>query len=97
MCKKKCKESVIAKLVIGHHAEYDQEKKTYLAKTGKRYAWIYQLKEAVVIGDVLLVQTCKGNAYIKVEKIINIVGKNMINKYKKAVANMTAWAEIKQN
>lgn len=91
------KESAISKLVIGHHVEYDMEQHTYITKTSRRYAWIYNLKEAVVVGDILLVKTSKGNAYMQVEKIINIAGKNMIARYKKVMGNITALNEIKQN
>ena len=66
-------------------------------KSGRRYAWIYKLKEAVVLGDILLVQTSKGHAYMQVEKITNIAGKNEISKHKKVIGNITVLNEIKQN
>ena len=84
------KESAVSKMVIGHHVEYDKEQKTYIVKTNKRYAWIYNLKEAVVGGDVLLAQTSKGYAYMRVEKIINIAGKDAISKHKEIIGNITA-------
>lgn len=87
------KESVISKMVIGHHVEYDQEQKIYRVKTSKRYAWIYNLKEAVVEGDILLVQTGKGHAYMQVEKITNIAGKDAISKHKKVLSNITVLSE----
>lgn len=83
------KESSISKLVIGHHVEYNTEQKTYVIKTNKRYAWIYTIHEAVVPGDILLVRTSKGNAYMQVEKITNIAGKKAINGYKKVKRNIT--------
>lgn len=83
------KGSPIAKLVIGHHVEYDTEQKTYVTKTGKRYAWIYTIHEAVVPGDILLVRTSKGDAYMQVEKITNIAGKKTIKRYKKVKRNIT--------
>ena len=91
------KKSAISKLVIGHHVEYNKEQNTYIAKTGRRYAWIYNLKEAVVAGDILLVQTSKGHAYMQVENITNIAGKDEIRKHKKVIGNITALNEIKQN
>lgn len=91
------KKSDICKLVIGHHVEYNEEQNTYLAKTNKRYAWIYNLKEAVVVGDILLVQTRKGHAYMKVERITNIAGKAAISKHKKAIGNVTVLNETKRN
>lgn len=91
------KESSISKLMIGHHVEYDEEQNTYIVKTNKRYAWLYNLKEAVVVGDILLVKTRKGPAYMQVEKITNIAGKDAIRKYKKVIKNITALNESKQN
>ena len=91
------KKSAVSKLVIGHHVEYDKEQNTYIMKSGRRYAWIYKLKEAVVLGDILLVQTSKGHAYMQVEKITNIAGKNEISKHKKVIGNITVLNEIKQN
>ena len=90
-------ESAISKLVIGHHVEYNKEQNTYTIKKNKRYAWIYNLKEAVVKGDILLVQTSKGHAYMQVEKINNIAGKDEISKYKKVIGNISALNEIKKN
>ena len=84
------KGSPIAKLVIGHHVEYDTEQKTYVTKTGKRYAWIYTIHEAVVPGDILLVKASKGYAYMQVEKITNIAGKKTIKRHKKVKRNITA-------
>ena len=84
------KGSSIAKLVIGHHVEYDAEQKTYVMRNDKRYAWVYTIREAVVPGDILLVRTSKGNAYMQVEKIINIAGKKTIRRHKKVKRNITA-------
>ena len=91
------KESAVSKLVIGHHVEYDKEQNTYIVKQNKSYAWIYNLKEAVVLEDILLVQTSKGHAYMQVERITNIAGKDEICKYKKVIGNITALNEIKRN
>lgn len=89
--------STISKLVLGHHVEYDKEQKAYVTKTNKRYAWIYNLKEAVVLGDILLVNTSKGNAYVQVDKITNIAGKAEIRKHRKVLNNISALNEIKQS
>lgn len=91
------KQSAISKLVIGHHVEYSKEQNTYIAKTGRRYAWIYNLKEGVVLGDILLVQTSKGHAYMQVEKITNIAGKDRVGEHKMVIGNITALNEKKQN
>jgi len=91
------KRSAVSKLVMGHHVEYDKEQNAYIVKKSKSYAWIYNLKEAVVTGDILIVQTSKGHAYMQVERITNIAGKDEIRKYKKAIGNITALNEIKRN
>ena len=91
------KKSAVSKLVMGHHVEYDKEQNTYIVKKNKSYAWIYNLKEAVVLEDILLVQTSKGHAYMQVERITNIAGKDEIRKYKKVIGNITALNEIKRN
>lgn len=83
------KASAISKLVIGQHMEYDEEQHAYIARTNKRYVWRYHLKEAVVVGDILLVQTCKGNAFMQVEKLTYIAGKDAIRKHKKVIGNIT--------
>ncbi|MBO5336670.1 MAG: hypothetical protein J6A94_06015 [Lachnospiraceae bacterium] len=88
------KESSISKLVIGHHVKYDKEQKAYVTKTSRRYAWVYNLPEAVVPRDILLVRTSKGNAYMQVESITYIAGKRAINKYKRVKRNITAIKEI---
>ena len=84
------KGSPIAKLVIGHHVKYDKEQKMYVMKSDKRYAWVYTIREAVVPGDVLLVRTSKGYAYMQVDKITNIAGKKTIKKHKKVKRNISA-------
>jgi len=89
------KESAVSKLIIGKHVVYNEEQQVYIAKTGKRYAWIYDLKDAVVVGDILLVQARKGYAYIQVETITYIAGKDEIRKRKKVIRNITAANETK--
>lgn len=83
------KESAVSKLVIGKHMVYNEEQQVYVAKTGKRYLWIYDLRDAVVPGDILLVQARKGYAYMQVEKITYIAGKDEICKHKKVIRNIT--------
>ncbi len=40
-------------------------------------------------GDILLVRTSKGDAYMQVDKITNITGKKTIKRYKKVKRNIT--------
>lgn len=91
------KRSDISKLVIGHHVEYDEVQNIYIAKSDKRYACIYNLKEAVVPGDILTVQTGKGHAHMKVDKITNIAGKDAISEHRKVIGNITALNETGQS
>lgn len=88
------KGSPVSKLVIGHHVEYDTDQKAYVQKTSKEYAWIYKLREAVVPGDVLLVQARGGSAYMQVDKITYVAGKNRVKKRKKVIGNITALNEV---
>ena len=90
-------ESPVFKLVIGHHVEYNEEQCVYIAKSDERYSWIYNLEEAVVVGDILIVQTAKGQAYIQVDKITNTAGKEVVNIHKKAISNITALNEVSQS
>lgn len=89
------KESAVSKLVIGTHMVYNKEQQVYIAKTSKRYAWIYDLKDAVVMGDILLVQARKGYAYMQVEEITYIAGRDEISKRKKVIRNITAANDTK--
>ena len=87
-------ESPIYKMVVGHYVEYDEEQHKYISKDYKIHSWIYNLEEAVVVGDILIVQTSEGQAYIEVYHVTNTAGKGVTNRYKKAVANVTALNEI---
>lgn len=43
-----------------------------------------------VIGDILLIQTRKGHAYMQIERIANFAGKDAIRKQEKVISNITA-------
>ena len=43
-----------------------------------------------MVGDILFVQTSEGQAYIEVYHVTNTAGKDVTNRYNKAVANVTA-------
>ena len=76
------------------HLFFDEEQHKYISKDYKIHSWIYNLEEAVVVGDILIVQTSEGQAYIEVYHVTNTAGKDVTNRYKKAVANVTALNEI---
>lgn len=70
----------LRKIVGGMHVKFSDGK---WRKTGrKRYIWIYTLKSPVVPGDILMVNTKKGKAFICVDKIDYAAGK-FCSKYKK--------------
>lgn len=70
----------LRKIVGGMHVKFSDGK---WRKTGrKRYIWIYTLKSPVVSGDILMVNTKKGKAFICVDKIDYAAGK-FCSKYKK--------------
>lgn len=79
----------VKKIVIGKHVEWDGEK--CYEKSGKYYCWIYDLKEAVIPGDILLVHTSKGLAHMQVSRINYITGSTLCSKYRKVKRNETAY------
>ena len=72
-------ESPIYKMVVGHYVEYDEEQHKYISKDYKIHSWIYNLEEAVVVGDILIVQTSEGQAYVEVYHVTNTAGKDVTN------------------
>lgn len=78
----------VKKIVIGKHVNWDGENCS--DKSEKLYCWIYNLKEAVIPGDILLVNTRKGPAYMQVSRIEYITGKFNCTKYKRVKKNETA-------
>lgn len=84
------KNKPVKKIVIGKHVKWDGEKA--IEKGQKHYSWIYDLKEAVIPGDILLVHTEKGLAHMKVDKIDYITGDKTCSKYRKVKRNETAYA-----
>ncbi len=69
------------KLVYGRHVHKCDI--GFRLGTEKYYSWRYTLNDPVVPGDVLLVSTRKGNAYMKVEKIEYVTGSIFCEKYEK--------------
>lgn len=81
-----------AKVVIGRHV--DMSGTDIIIKEPQYFAWIYNKKEPVVPGDVLKVNTRKGEAYMVVEKIKYIAGKKKCAEYKKVIEHMGMRIEI---
>ena len=79
----------VKKIVIGRHVRWDGEK--YVEKSKKAYCWIYDLKDAVIPGDILLAHTKKGPDYMRVSRIEYITGKTVCTQYRKVKRNETAY------
>lgn len=62
----------IRKSVIGRHVQFDGEAFPFVSQ--KAYRWYCKLSEAVVPGDILLVNTALGKRLMKVERIDLAVG-----------------------
>ena len=70
----------LRKVVIGSHIKFSDGK--WRKTSRKRYIWSYTLKTPVVPGDILMVNTKNGKAFICVDKIEYAAGK-FCSKYKK--------------
>ena len=70
----------LRKIIIGSHVKFSDGK--WRKKSRKRYIWSYMLKAPVIPGDILMVNTKTGKAFICVNKIEYAAGK-FCSKYKK--------------
>ncbi len=70
----------LRKIVKGMHVKFSDGK--WRKTSRKRYIWSYTLKTPVVPGDILMVNTKNGKAFICVDKIEYAAGK-FCSKYKK--------------
>lgn len=74
------------KIVIGRHVNVSGSD---ISIRGPQYfKWIYDKKDPVVSGDILKVDTRKGDAYMVVEKIDYIAGAKNCAQYKKVIDHM---------
>lgn len=78
----------VKKAVLGRHICWDGAH--YFEKSKKKYCWIYDLRDAVVPGDILLVYTRSGYAYMRVSRITYITGGTKCSEYRKVRRNETA-------
>lgn len=79
----------VKKLVIGKHVHWDGAK--YTDKGQNYYRWIYDLREAVVPGDILLVHTRKGPDYMRVSRIEYITGTTACSRHRKVIRHETCY------
>lgn len=81
----------LRKIVKGRHVVLSNGK--WKQKSNKRYTWIYTLKKPVVPGDILLVNTKKGRAYICVDRIEYTAGKEFCLRYNTVKKHMNVHME----
>ena len=71
----------VKKVVRGRHVVAKDEK--WKIANDKFYSWVYTLRKPVIPGDVLQVWTAKGLAYMQVEDICYVTGKEFCSQYKR--------------
>lgn len=79
-------DSPLKKVVMGQHVLEDNGK--WKRKNGKWYLWTYSLKEAVVPGDILKVQTKKGPMYMCVDRIDYVTGEGFCGQHSAVIEHM---------
>ena len=78
----------IRKVVSGKLVDWNGRE--YTVQSDKVYRWVYNLKKAVIPGDILSVRTRKGYAYMLVSGIEYITGQTECSKYREVLNNETA-------
>lgn len=76
----------LRKVVRGRHVLLKNG--TWKIKGNKGYFWTYSLKKAVVPGDILKVQTKKGQMYICVDKIEYVTGEEFCAEHSAVIKHM---------
>lgn len=76
----------LMKIVRGRHIFRDRAE--WKVKSDKFYTWNYTLKAPVVPGDVLKVRTQKGKAFMCVEEIHYITGKDFCQEHRNVIRHM---------
>lgn len=71
------------KIVEGRHVAFGKD--DIIIKSEKRYRWICDIKAPVVPGDVLLVRTGKGKAFMMVDKIVYEAGNKNLSVFKNVI------------
>ena len=81
----------LRKIVKGRHVKFSDGK--WRRTNDKQYTWIYTLKAPVVPGDILLVDTNVGTAFISVDRIDYIAGYEFCSMHKTVRRHMNAHME----
>ena len=76
----------LRKTVEGQHVLRDGN--SWKVKSDKSYIWNYTLKNPVIPGDILKVKTKKGQAFICVNKIDYVTGKEFCKEHKSVIKHM---------
>lgn len=76
----------LRKIVRGRHVFWDGDE--WQVKSNKIYAWNYTLKRPVVPGDILQVQTKKGQDFICVHEIGYVTGKEFCAEHRKVIRHL---------
>ena len=71
------------KIVEGRHVVFGKD--DIIIKSEKRYRWICDITAPVVPGDVLLVRTGKGKAFMVVDKIVYEAGNKNLSVFKNVI------------
>lgn len=79
-------EHPLRKVVRGRHVSWNKD--TWIIKSEKIYTWNYTLKNPVVPGDILQVRTKKGQAFIFVDRIDYVTGKEFCEEHKNVIKHM---------
>jgi hypothetical protein len=70
----------VRKIVRGMHVTYREN--TWENTANKSYKWIYNLREAVIPGDILQVHVNHGLAFMRVDSIYYITGKEFCREHR---------------
>lgn len=81
----------LQKSVKGRHMVFSNGK--WRQKSNKRYTWVYALKNPVVPGDILLVNTRRGRANICVDRIEYVAGQGFCSRYNTVKKHMNVRME----
>lgn len=76
----------LVKVVKGRYVRYMSWEWRFVST--KRDSWIYTLKESVVPGDILRVETRKGTAYIQVDEVKHVAAPGSCVGMRKALKHM---------
>ena len=76
----------LVKVVRGRHVRRDED--TWKIKSNKCYSWNYTLRAPVVPGDILKAHTKKGHAFICVDRIDYVTGKEFCEEHRKIGKHM---------